>query len=61
MSPRTGGGLRARWQDGKNILECDYQHGTVEMYNSRGQHLGEYDPLGGERTKDAVKGRTYVR
>jgi hypothetical protein len=62
MSPRTGGGgLRARWQDGKNILEWDYQHGAVEMYNKRGQHLGEYDPLTGAQTKDAVPGRTCVR
>lgn len=59
MSPRTGGGgLRARWQDGKNILEWDYQHGTVEMYNKRGQHLGEFDANSGAPTKPPAPGRT---
>lgn len=61
-TPRTGGGgLRARWQDGKDILEWDYQHGTVERYNKQGKHLGEFDPNTGDQTKDAVPGRTCAR
>jgi hypothetical protein len=47
-----GGGIRKRWvlPDGR-ILEWDYQHGTVEMYDKRGRHLGEYDPNTGQQTK----------
>ena len=45
---RRGGGLRPRWRDAKgNLYEWDYQHGTLEKYNKRGMHLGEYDPLTG--------------
>lgn len=48
------GGRRRRWegQDG-TIYEWDYQHGTVEKYNRRGDHLGEFDPVTGEQKKDA--------
>ena len=52
-TPRQGaGGLRKRWigTDGR-IYEWDYQHGTVEMYNRRGRHLGEYDPTTGRELK----------
>jgi hypothetical protein len=54
--PRTprqgGGGMRARWKtgDGK-ILEWDYQHGTVEIYDKRGRHLGEFDASTGKQVK----------
>ncbi|MEX3775908.1 S-type pyocin domain-containing protein [Pseudomonas sp. MYb118] len=49
-----GKGTRKRWKtaDGR-ILEWDYQHGAVEMYDKRGRHLGEFDPLTGNRTKPA--------
>jgi hypothetical protein len=61
VPPKTGNGsgkLRARWQDNKTgeILEWDYQHGTVEKYDKRGNHLGEFD-MHGKQTKPAVKGR----
>jgi hypothetical protein len=51
---KGGGGLRKRWKtpNGK-IFEWDSQHGTVEMYDKRGRHLGEYDPTTGEQTKPA--------
>jgi hypothetical protein len=40
-----------------NIYEWDFQHGTVERYNSRGIHTGEFDPKSGRRISDAVPGR----
>jgi hypothetical protein len=57
-SVQGGGGLRKRWKDSKgNIYEWDSRHGTVEMYNKRGVHLGEFDDAG-NRVGDAIKGRT---
>jgi hypothetical protein len=50
-------GGRATWQDGKYILQWDYQHGAIEMYNKQRQHLGEFDYQTGEQTKPAVPGR----
>jgi hypothetical protein len=55
----TGGGkLRPRWKstDGR-ILEWDYQHGTVEAYDRKGQHLGEFDPITGAPRKGPAAGR----
>lgn len=56
---RPGGGLRARWRgpDGM-IYEWDYQHGAVEVYDRNGKHLGQYDPVTGQRTGRAVPRRT---
>lgn len=53
-----GGGRRARWiaADG-SILEWDSRHGTVEKYNKRGKHLGEFDPNTGAQLKPADKTR----
>jgi hypothetical protein len=49
-----GRGTRMRWKtkDGP-ILEWDYQHGAVEMYDKRGRHLGEFDAETGEQNKPA--------
>jgi hypothetical protein len=45
-------GRRRRWLDARGrVLEWDYQHGTVEMYDRRGRHLGEFDPVTGQRLK----------
>lgn len=53
-----GGGTRKRWKDRKGrIFEWDSQHGTVEMYDKQGKHLGEYDPDTGEQTKPPNPGR----
>ena len=53
-----GGGKRMRWKDKKKkIYEWDYQHGTVEVYNKRGKHIGEFDPETGEQLKDKDKTR----
>ncbi|MEO8489454.1 colicin E3/pyocin S6 family cytotoxin [Pseudomonas sp.] len=55
----TGGGhLRPRWKDPHGyIYEWDFERGKVEKYNKRGKHLGEFDPITGERTKDAENTR----
>lgn len=47
-----GGGLRRRWKapDG-TIYEWDSQHGTVEKYDRKGRHLGEFDPQTGKQLK----------
>lgn len=56
---KGGGGKRARWKDKKgNIIEWDSRHGTVEKYNKRGKHQGEFDPFTGEKRKDADPSRT---
>lgn len=56
---KGGGGLRKRWKTSKGtIFEWDSQHGTVEMYDKRGRHLGEYDPTTGEQTKPADNSRS---
>lgn len=47
-----GGGQRQRWKDPDGtIYEWDSQHGTVEKYNRRGRHLGEFDHLTGAELK----------
>ncbi len=57
-SVQGGGGLRPRWTDLSGfIYEWDRQHGTVEKYNKRGKHLGEFDPNTGEQNKAADKTR----
>ncbi|TVT80592.1 colicin E3/pyocin S6 family cytotoxin [Pseudomonas sp. H3(2019)] len=57
-SVQGGGGLRPRWTDkAGNIYEWDRQHGTLEKYNKRGKHLGEFDVNTGEQTKKADKKR----
>jgi hypothetical protein len=58
-SVKGGGGLRKRWKTRKGLIfEWDSQHGTVEMYDKRGRHLGEYDPATGAQTKPADGKRT---
>ena len=54
-TPVQGGGkLRARWKDpdGK-IYEWDSQHGELEKYDRRGNHLGAFDYKTGEQIKPA--------
>lgn len=55
-TPREGG-LRARWKDDNRIFEWNYQHGRVEAYDLRGNHLGEFDPYSGVRIKGPEAGR----
>lgn len=56
-TPRPGGGLRARWKDDGSIYEWDYQHGHVERYDRRGNHVGGFDADSGERVSEAVSTR----
>jgi hypothetical protein len=42
---------------GRRYYEWDFTHGDIEVYNSRGEHLGSMDPTTGEMIKPAVKGR----
>ncbi len=53
---REAEGLRKRWKDynGK-IYEWDSRHGAVEVYDSAGRHLGEFNPDTGEQLKTAVE------
>jgi hypothetical protein len=55
VRPKTGrgdGSRRARWKDRDGrIYEWDAQHGSVEQYDARGRHLGQFDPVSGERQK----------
>ncbi|MGG6267990.1 colicin E3/pyocin S6 family cytotoxin [Leptolyngbya sp. AN03gr2] len=58
VKPKTsvqgGGGLRKRWKDEEgNIYEWDSRHGTIEKYDRKGKHLGEFDPITGEQLKPA--------
>jgi hypothetical protein len=51
-------GIRRRWRDPDGtIYEWDYQHGTVEVYDRRGFHLGEFDPETGAQLSPAISGR----
>lgn len=59
---RGGGVMRKRWVGRKGrIYEWDSQHGTVELFNKQGVHLGEFDHTTGEQTKPATPGRTTIR
>ncbi|PMW70688.1 S-type Pyocin, partial [Pseudomonas sp. FW306-1C-G01A] len=51
---RGGGGKRARWKDPEGkIYEWDSESKAVEKYTKRGKHLGEFNHVTGEKTKDA--------
>lgn len=55
---RGDGSRRTRWKDSDGkIYEWDAQHGAVEKYDARGRHLGQFDPLSGERQKGADRTR----
>ena len=61
VRPKTSfngqGRLRKRWVDGSgNIYEWDYQHGRLEMYDSKGKHVGEI-AVSGTQTKKADPAR----
>ncbi len=55
----TGDGkVRRRWKlpDGK-ILEWDSQHGNIEKYDRRGNHLGAFDHTTGNQAEDPIPSR----
>jgi RHS repeat-associated protein len=52
-----------RWRgsvrrSGNQYFSYDRLHGEIEVFNSRGQHLGAIDPVSGEKISPAVPGRT---
>ncbi|MER5844923.1 DNRLRE domain-containing protein [Streptomyces prasinus] len=53
------GKTKTNGKTGKNkrYYEWDYTHGDVEVYDSKGNHLGSADPMGGKIYKPGVKGR----
>jgi hypothetical protein len=53
----VSGSRRWRNEDGSRLYTWDALHGEIEVYNSRGKHLGALDPLTGELVKVAVRGR----
>lgn len=55
---KGGGAERRRWKDRKGrIFEWDSLHGTVEIYDKQGKHLGEFSPETGARLEDAKPNR----
>jgi Cytotoxic len=59
VKPRIGGGLRSRWKDERGrILERDYLHDTVEVYDPSGRrHLDDFDPWDGRQVGRADRSR----
>ncbi|GAA3368519.1 hypothetical protein GCM10020367_07190 [Streptomyces sannanensis] len=53
------GKTKTNGKTGKNkrYYEWDYTHGDVEVYDSKGNHLGSADPMGGKIYKPRVNGR----
>ena len=51
MTPRSGAGRRSRWKtDDGTIIERDYLHDTVGVYDAPGRrHLGDFDPWDGRQ------------
>lgn len=50
------GGERWKSKDGKRLYEWDNFHGEIEVYTSKGDHLGVMD-ANGKVIKEAIKGR----
>ncbi len=51
--------IRASGQGkGRRYYEWDYTHEDIEVYDSKGRHLGSLDPITGELYKPPVPGRT---
>jgi hypothetical protein len=51
------GGRRWRSADGKRLYTYDALHGEIEVFNTRGRHLGAANVLTGAYIKEPVKGR----
>ncbi|MGH7134401.1 MAG: colicin E3/pyocin S6 family cytotoxin [Pirellulales bacterium] len=41
----------------RRYYEWDHTHDDIEVYNSRGEHLGSMHPMTGEMYKPPVEGR----
>jgi hypothetical protein len=44
----------------KYIYEWDSRHGLVEKYDKRGNHLGEFNPVTGEKINPRVASRRII-
>jgi hypothetical protein len=53
----VNGEKRWRSKDGKRLYTWDSLHGEVEVFNTRGRHLGAVDPATGRLKKQPKKGR----
>jgi hypothetical protein len=53
------GSIRTNGESGtaRQYYQWDYTHNDIEVYNSRGVHIGSMDPRTGEVYKPAVAGR----
>jgi hypothetical protein len=51
------GERRWRSKDGKRLFTYDDLHGEIEVFTSRGRHLGAADVITGAYIKEPVKGR----
>ncbi|MBO0853176.1 MAG: hypothetical protein J2P18_05340 [Nocardia sp.] len=53
------GKTKTNGKNGKSreFYEWDYTHDDIEVYDSKGQHLGSMDPVSGKMYKPAVNGR----
>lgn len=52
------GERRWRSKNGKRLYTWDALHGEVEAFNTRGRHLGAFDPITEDMIKGPVQGRT---
>jgi hypothetical protein len=59
---KGGGAERKRWKDrkGRNY-EWDSMHGTVEIYDKQGKHLGEFNPDTGAQLEEAISKRRTTK
>lgn len=48
-----------RWRspDGRHLMTWDNLHGEIEVFSSRGKHIGTRDAITGRWIKDPVPGR----
>ena len=59
LSQDQAAGALTRWVDADgNIYERDGRHGTVEKYDPRGKHLGEFDPETGNQRNPGIPNRS---
>ncbi|MGR5984449.1 SAR2788 family putative toxin [Bacillus cytotoxicus] len=58
LSPHKGKTKTSGKGSKKKYYEWDHTHNDIEVYDSKGKHLGSMDPLTGDMIKGPVKGRS---
>ncbi|MGH0590024.1 SAR2788 family putative toxin [Bacillus mycoides] len=58
LSPHKGKTKASGKGSKKKYYEWDHTHNDIEVYDSKGKHLGSMDPLTGDMIKGPVKGRS---